>query len=102
MSVPETLPPPAASQARMRRLIQELARRIKARRLASLTPSNTSQVALGDASGPVTTPTADKIRRAGQRALLRRLVDPDRRQAAAGGHRVRGTRYPIRSSRGRR
>ena len=39
MSVPETLPAPEASQVRVRRLIQALARRIQSRRLASLNPS---------------------------------------------------------------
>ena len=40
MSVPETLPAPEASQVRVRRLIQALARRIQSRRLASLNPSS--------------------------------------------------------------
>ena len=101
MSTPEPLATPEATQRRVRRLIQQLARRIKARRLASLTSSNTSQVGTGNAPGSETTATAGRIRQAGQRALLRRLVKPDRPQAAAGRRRVRGTRHPVGSPRGR-
>ena len=101
MSTPEPMATPEATQRRVRRLIQQLARRIKARRLASLTSSNTSQVGTGNAPGSATNATAGKIRQAGQRALLRRLVKLDRLQAAASRRRVRGTRHPVGLSRGR-
>ena len=101
MSGRETRPSPEASQLRVRRLIQALARRIQARRLASLAPSNAPQVEAGDAPGSVTTPPAAMMKQAEQRALLGRLVDPARRQAAANERRMRGTRRPAGPSRDR-
>ena len=67
MSVPETLPGPEASQVRVRRLIHALARRIKARRLASLSPSGQcasrpNTPAIPGTPGPSGAPCAAKNR----------------------------------------
>ncbi|MCY3748972.1 MAG: hypothetical protein OXG64_06720 [Chloroflexi bacterium] len=81
MSAPESMRTRDAMGARVRRLVEALARRVQARRLASeagVWPDAWGKV-LDSAPGAPEPPTAWRGDRAGQRALLRQLL------AAVGG-----------------
>ena len=105
MPRPEQPRPPDATRARVQQLIEQLARRIQARRLASAGATGTLMERSGDGVGGLSVtpeaPVSVRIRESGQRDLLRQLVIDGGGRAASPRRSNLDTR-PAGRARGRR